>query len=78
MELPEHERFYTGEDGLTIREIARRDMRMSSAEYSEKIWLTDNFFPGSYGLRKFQKQVRRDLLYLELIKDVYPLDYIPL
>ena len=86
MDLPEFERSRRGEAGLSIRALARKDMGFwdideipSSLriEYSRKC-NRDHFFPNDGNSCKILVQIQRDISFLEILKDCYPLDYLPI
>lgn len=68
MDLPRHEHKRRGEDGLSLRSIARKDMGFKYPGHKGTAPYLDHFFPDDGVACKSTVQVQRDLFYLEIIK----------
>lgn len=73
----EYERLETKVTSCAYPKIESCEIQTSAADYLE-IGISDNLPRKSYTMRRIEKQIQRDLLYLGMLKDIFPLDYIPL
>lgn len=73
MDLPRHEHKRRGEDGLSLRTIARKDMGFKYGGIQGGPTYLDHFFPNDGEACKFSLQVKRDLYYLNLLNELYPI-----
>ena len=79
MEIPEYKRCARGPDKLSVRRLARKDMGFFdkdelvgfySFDFPGKRY-RDHFFPNDADTCKIHVQIRRDLFYLNLLREFY-------
>ncbi len=74
MVLPKHEHRSRGSEGLSPRAIARIDMGWKSTEGPGGWTRADHFFPFDGEECKFSVQLKRDIFYLNFLKEFYPIE----